>query len=349
MSRWRSWAYTCASSFVCTSPLAVITFVGFLDFRRVSSSPKLSMSVRWLSSFCLPSLYLSLLPFLFHCLPVLCPGHHTPFGRNCQVQKPLRTRRMRSIAPRRTTILSQVMSPTSSTTSTTQRLLQWSSRMDPATSIRSLRTRVTRNSTMRLSEKRYLNHCLFRSDKNQRTWDKLVTLMKRVCCQLSPFSHAQVRRDQYLNKVQICLKNGNQVVTQKMKPSGFSLKDTKRANSCWSEIWDPEARTSSRVWQKKYPGINGNYWFSANGNWSYYYRVWDQLLQEERSEQNRALRETRIRNMRDIEELQKCQMLKVDDVSRRKLTEDQNTIMELRAKIQELQNEGKLYEWLERF
>ena len=25
---------------------------------------------------------------------------------------------------------------------------------------------------------------------------------------------------------------------------------TKRANSCWSQIWDPEARTSSRVWQK---------------------------------------------------------------------------------------------------
>ena len=49
---------------------------------------------------------------------------------------------------------------------------------------------------------------------------------------------------------------------------------TQRANSCWSQIWDPEARTSSRVRQKKYPGINWNYWFSANGNWSYYYRVW---------------------------------------------------------------------------
>ena len=39
-------------------------------------------------------------------------------------------------------------------------------------------------------------------------------------------------------------------------------------------IWDPEARTASRFWQKKYPGINWNCWFSANGNWSYYYRVW---------------------------------------------------------------------------
>ena len=66
----------------------------------------------------------------------------------------------------------------------------------------------------------------------------------------------------------------------------------------------------------------------------------DQLpLQEELSEQNRALRETRIRNMRDMEELQKSRVLKVEELSRRKLTEDQNTIMELRAKIQELQNE----------
>ena len=32
------------------------------------------LSVRCLSLFCLPSLYLSLLLFLFHCLPVLCPA-----------------------------------------------------------------------------------------------------------------------------------------------------------------------------------------------------------------------------------------------------------------------------------
>ena len=63
------------------------------------------------------------------------------------------------------------------------------------------------------------------------------------------------------------------------------------------------------------------------------------LLQEELSEQNRALRETRIRNLRDMEELQKSDVLKVEELSRRKLIEDHNTIMELRARIQELQNE----------
>ena len=45
------------------------------------------------------------------------------------------------------------------------------------------------------------------------------------------------------------------------------------------------------------------------------------LLQEEMSEQNRALRETCIRNLRDMEELQKSHVLKVEELSRRKLTE----------------------------
>ena len=57
-------------------------------------------------------------------------------------------------------------------------------------------------------------------------------------------------------------------------------------------------------------------------------------LQEELSEQNRALRKIRIRNMRDMEELQKSHVLKVKELSRRKLTEDQNSMMELRANNQ---------------
>ena len=43
--------------------------------------------------------------------------------------------------------------------------------------------------------------------------------------------------------------------------------------------------------------------------------------------------------MRDVEELQKSHVVNVEELSRIKLTEDRNTIMELRAQIQELQNE----------
>ena len=48
---------------------------------------------------------------------------------------------------------------------------------------------------MRPSGERYLHHCSLRSEENQRAEDKLSTLMKKVCCQLSPFSHASVRGD----------------------------------------------------------------------------------------------------------------------------------------------------------
>ena len=50
------------------------------------------------------------------------------------------------------------------------------------------------------------------------------------------------------------------------------------------------------------------------------------LLQEEISEQNRDLRETCIRSMRDMEELPKSHVLKVEELSKRKLTEDFDAI-----------------------
>ena len=56
-------------------------------------------------------LSLSRLYFLSHCLPVLCPAHQLPCRRNRRGLKPLHSRTMRSIAPWRYTILSQVMSP----------------------------------------------------------------------------------------------------------------------------------------------------------------------------------------------------------------------------------------------
>ena len=49
-----------------------------------------------------------------------------------------------------------------------------------------------------------------------------------------------------------------------------------------------------------------------------------------------------------MEELQKSHVLKVEELSRRKLSEDQNTIMELRARIQELHNEVNCMNDLER-
>ena len=87
---------------------------------------------------------------------------------------------------------------------------------------------------MRLSEKRYFQHCSIRSEKSQRTWDILDTLMKKVCCQLNPCSHTQVRGDPYTNLVRA--KNANQVAKRKTKESGCSLKDRRSKFSLKSEL-----------------------------------------------------------------------------------------------------------------
>ena len=60
---------------------------------------------------------------------------------------------------------------------------------------------------------------------------------------------------------------------------------------------------------------------------------------EQPSEQNRDLCETRIRNLRDMQELKRVQELRVKESSRRRSIENQDTINELTARIQELHNE----------
>ena len=167
--------------------------------------------------------------------------------------------------------------------------------------------------------------------------------MKKVCYQLSPFSSVQVRGDPCTNQVQICLKNGNQVATWKASESGFSLKDKKQILAeVRSEIQKHELQAESdRRSIQEGAGIVESQRREIDHTVARCEQSRrDQLLfQEELSEQNRALRETRIKNMRDMEKLKKSNVLKFEELSRRKLTEDQNTIMEPRAKIQELQNE----------
>ena len=128
------------------------------------------------------------------------------------------------------------------------------------------------------------------------------------------------------NQVQICLKNGNQVATWKTKESGFSLKDKKKQilAGVRSEIREHELQAESDKRSiQEFPGIID----SQRMEIDHTITGCDQsrrdqlLLQEELSEQNRALRETRIRNMRDMEELQKSHVLKVAELSRRKLNE----------------------------
>ena len=63
------------------------------------------------------------------------------------------------------------------------------------------------------------------------------------------------------------------------------------------------------------------------------------LLYEQLSEQNRNLREAHIESLHEMEELKRVQDSRVDILSRRRLIENQDTINELTARVQELQNE----------
>ena len=64
-----------------------------------------------------------------------------------------------------------------------------------------------------------------------------------------------------------------------------------------------------------------------------------QLLHEQLLKQNRELREAQEKSLNGMEELKRFQGSTFDSFSRRKLIEDRDTILELTAKIQELQNE----------
>ena len=63
-----------------------------------------------------------------------------------------------------------------------------------------------------------------------------------------------------------------------------------------------------------------------------------QLLHEQLSEQTRDLREPHIKSLYEMEELRRVQDLRIDESSRRRLIENQDTINEL-TRIQELQKE----------
>ena len=194
----------------------------------------------------------------------------------------------------------------------------------------------------RLSEKCYLHYCSFRSEKNQRTWDELITLMKKVCCQLSPLSHTQVRWDPYTNIVRA--KNKNQVATWRAKELGISLKDKKSKFSLKSELRSTSTKFKpilieevSRNWMELLCLSEGkliillqvmsnadeiNYFFKNNYQ-----------------NKNRDLREVRIKSLHEKDELKRVEELRIDESSRRRLIENQDTVHELTARIQELQNE----------
>ena len=70
-----------------------------------------------------------------------------------------------------------------------------------------------------------------------------------------------------------------------------------------------------------------------------YLRSQRDLLHRELAERERAVLDTQIRGVHELEALMRDQDLRIDEFSRRKTIEDQNTIEEVTGKVQELQDE----------
>ena len=64
-----------------------------------------------------------------------------------------------------------------------------------------------------------------------------------------------------------------------------------------------------------------------------------QLLHEQLLKQNWDLRDAHHKSLHEMEELKKFQSSTFDTTARRRLVEDQDTILELSGRLQELQNE----------
>ena len=63
------------------------------------------------------------------------------------------------------------------------------------------------------------------------------------------------------------------------------------------------------------------------------------LFTNNKKEQNLDLREAHDKSLNEVEELKRFQGSTFDTISRRRLIEDRDTVLELKGKIQELQNE----------
>ena len=152
------------------------------------------------------------------------------------------------------------------------------------------------------------------------------------------FSHAQVRGDPYTNQVQICLKNENQVATQKNERIRILFERQKEQilADCRTEIQKHEFQADSdrRSIQESSGIIDSQRMEIDHAFTGCEQSGRDQLLlQEELSEENRDLREAHVKSLHEMEELKRVQELRADESSRKRLIENQDTIHKLTGRL----------------
>ena len=183
--------------------------------------------------------------------------------------------------------------------------LKFSSRSPPATP--GPRTCIARRSVTTESAERSLHHCSLRSEKNQRSREK-------------------PSRDSENEQTRILVeRQKEQILTDceaEIHKHEFQADDDRRSIQELIGIIESQRSEINRA-------LAGDEQLRRD----------QQRLREQLLEQNWDLRETHVKGLNEMEELKRFQGSAFDGISRRRLIEDRDTILELTGKIQELQNE----------
>ena len=150
----------------------------------------------------------------------------------------------------------------------------------------------------------------------QRAVDEFITLLKKVCCQRQRKSVSR------------------RILLERQKEQ---ILDDCRADIQKHDFGADYDRRSIQKLNEIIESQRGEIYRAHQGDEQL--RRDQQLLHEQFLEQNRELREAHEKSLNEMEELKRFQGSAFDTISRRKLIEDRDTILELTAKIQELQNE----------
>ena len=154
------------------------------------------------------------------------------------------------------------------------------------------------------------------NEKNQRTEDKLITLMKKVWCQLSPFSHTRTERP--IHELSSC---------QKRKSSREMENERIRILLVRTEIQKHEFQADSD--RRSIQELNGT--IESQRREIDHTVAGDEQLRRDQQllrglllEQNRVLREAHMKSSYETEELKRFQGSTFETFARRKLVEDRD-------------------------
>ena len=104
-------------------------------------------------------------------------------------------------------------------------------------------------------------------------------------------------------------------------------------------FWTDKGSKSSPTVRRRLENTNSRLIMTEEVRVAASHRRDQQLLRERLLQQNSELREAHQKSLNEMKELKKFQSSTFDTSARRRLVEDQHTILELSGRVQELQNE----------